>query len=227
MSVDERVRPHDAGIASDWPLFRLRLATDRLELRPPTDDEIAELARVARRGIHGDDVMPFANGWTDYPERVGRRFASTYGPGAGWRIEPGRCRSPSSSTASRFGVEQMKGEAFPKLRTVGTGSWLARAHQRRGIGSEMRAAVLDFTFTALERRGRRHRRLRLQRGLDRRLAETRIRPERHAARHRPRRCGRRVALSTLARAVACDREPRRHDRGLRACAGFFGVDEPN
>ena len=74
MSVDEQARPRRAEIASDWPLFRLRLATDRLELRPPTDDEVAELARVARRGIHGDDVMPFANGWTDIQSEFGAGF---------------------------------------------------------------------------------------------------------------------------------------------------------
>jgi hypothetical protein len=74
VSVDEQARPRRAEIASDWPLFRLRLATDRLELRPPTDDEVAELARVARRGIHGDDVMPFANGWTDIQSEFGAGF---------------------------------------------------------------------------------------------------------------------------------------------------------
>ena len=153
MSVDERVRPHGAGIASDWPLFQLRLATDRLELRPPTDDEIAELARVARRGIHGDGVMPFANGWTrliqSMSSAAGLRSTSGRNVPAGASM-PGRCLSPSSSTPSRLGSSRSPPRLFPILRTVGTGSWLARVHQRRGIGSEMRAAVLHFAFTALD-----------------------------------------------------------------------------
>ena len=34
-----------------WPLFDLRLRTPHLELRLPNDDELLELARVARAGI--------------------------------------------------------------------------------------------------------------------------------------------------------------------------------
>jgi RimJ/RimL family protein N-acetyltransferase len=152
VSVDEWVRPRRAGIASDWPLFRLRLATDRLELRPPTDDEIAELACVARLGIHGDDVMPFANGWTDYPEReFGRRFAQYFwAQRAGWRVDAWALAFAVFLDSEPVGVQQVTAQAFPILRTIGTGSWLARVHQRRGIGSEMRAAVLHFAFTALD-----------------------------------------------------------------------------
>ena len=121
-------------------------------MRPPTDDEIAELARVARRGIHGDDVMPFANGWTDYPEHeFGRRFAQYFwSQRAGWRVDAWALPFAVFLDAEPVGVQQVNAQAFPILRTVGTGSWLARVHQRRGIGSEMRAAVLHFAFTALD-----------------------------------------------------------------------------
>ena len=33
--------------------------------RLPTDDELEELYRVAERGIHPPDEMPFAVAWTD------------------------------------------------------------------------------------------------------------------------------------------------------------------
>jgi RimJ/RimL family protein N-acetyltransferase len=139
-------------IASDWPLFGLRISTERLELRPPNDDEIAELARVARLGIHGDDVMPFANGWTDYPEReFGRRFAQYFwSQRAGWRVDSWALPFAVFVAGEPAGVQQVTANAFPVLRTVGTGSWLARVHQRRGIGSEMRAALLHFAFEALD-----------------------------------------------------------------------------
>jgi RimJ/RimL family protein N-acetyltransferase len=38
---------------------------------------------------------------------------------------------------------------FPALREVRTGSWLGRAHQGRGIGKEMRSAVLHLAFEGL------------------------------------------------------------------------------
>ena len=50
-----------------WPFFDLRRRTGRLELRPPTDDELEGLARLAAAGIHDPAVMPFAVPWTDAP----------------------------------------------------------------------------------------------------------------------------------------------------------------
>ena len=96
--------------------------------------------------------MPFANGWTDYPEhRFGRRFAQYFwSQRAGWRVDAWALPFAVFLDAEPVGVQQVTAQAFPILRTVGTGSWLARVHQRRGIGSEMRAVVLHFAFTALD-----------------------------------------------------------------------------
>ncbi len=49
----------------------------------------------------------------------------------------GRPRSRSRPTAS------------PRSRAVRTGSWLGQAHQGVGLGTEMRAAVLQFAFGTL------------------------------------------------------------------------------
>ena len=43
----------------------------------------------------------------------------------------------------------MWGHDFLVHRTVDTGSWLGRAYQGRGLGKEMRSAVLAFAFDAL------------------------------------------------------------------------------
>jgi len=37
---------------------------------------------------------------------------------------------------------------FPQLRTAETASWLGQAHQGRGIGTEMRRAIVHFGFEA-------------------------------------------------------------------------------
>jgi hypothetical protein len=47
------------------PLYGLRLATPRLELRLGSRAELEALAEVARAGIHPPDEMPFAVPWTD------------------------------------------------------------------------------------------------------------------------------------------------------------------
>jgi RimJ/RimL family protein N-acetyltransferase len=46
-------------------------------------------------------------------------------------------------------VQQITAHNFPLLRTVGTGSWVARSHHGLGIGTEMRAAALSFAFDHL------------------------------------------------------------------------------
>jgi len=43
----------------------------------------------------------------------------------------------------------MRADQFATLRTVGTGSWLGREFQGRGMGKEMRSALLAFAFDNL------------------------------------------------------------------------------
>jgi len=46
------------------PLYDLRLETPRLELRIGSHDELIELGRLADRGIHPADEMPFSVAWS-------------------------------------------------------------------------------------------------------------------------------------------------------------------
>ena len=47
------------------------------------------------------------------------------------------------------GVQAMLAEQFAVLRTVSTGSWLGRRYQGKGIGTEMRRAMLHLAFAGL------------------------------------------------------------------------------
>lgn len=47
------------------------------------------------------------------------------------------------------GTQGMSAKDFAILREVSTGSWLGRRYQGQGIGTEMRAAVLDLAFEGL------------------------------------------------------------------------------
>ncbi len=47
------------------------------------------------------------------------------------------------------GTQGLSGKDYGTTREVSTGSWLGRGHQGRGIGSEMRAAVLLLAFDHL------------------------------------------------------------------------------
>lgn len=47
------------------------------------------------------------------------------------------------------GIQDMRAERFAVTRAVSTGSWLGRRFQGRGLGQEMRAAVLHLAFAGL------------------------------------------------------------------------------
>ena len=50
-----------------WPLFGLRLRTDRLVLRLPGDGDLVRLLALANDGIHEPGTMPFGVAWSTLP----------------------------------------------------------------------------------------------------------------------------------------------------------------
>jgi RimJ/RimL family protein N-acetyltransferase len=138
-------------MASPWPLFDLRVRTPRLVLRSPTDADVFALLDVARAGVHDPAEMPFAVPWTDlaHPE-FERSFLQFYwGCRSGWSPEAWQLPLAVVLDDRPIGIQDVAAKNFPTLRTVETGSWLGRAFQRQGIGTEMRAAVLALAFDGL------------------------------------------------------------------------------
>lgn len=131
------------------PLFDLRLRTPRLELRLPTRPELEELREVARAGVHPPEEMPFAVAWTDesYTEEWVVAFheqqRGVWRPDA-WDLELGVW-----THGELAGIQALVAKDFASTRTVETGSWLGSRFQRRGIGTEMRAAILELAFRGL------------------------------------------------------------------------------
>lgn len=134
-----------------WPLFDLRLRTQRLELRLPTDDELVALVAVAREGIHDPDEMPFASPWSKKPRpRFEREMAQWHWlQRATWTPDRWNLMLAIFRDGVPIGAQDVGAADFAHLRLVLTGSWLGRAHQGRGYGTEMRAAVLGFAFDHL------------------------------------------------------------------------------
>ena len=139
-----------------WPLFDLVIRTPRLELRPPTDDDLPALIELADRGVHDPATMPFAVPWTDWEPSVRRRSTMQWW----WRQradwEPakwllGLMVTEIDAEGGRrvVGAQDVGATDFVEARTVITGSWLGLAHQGQGIGKEMRAAVLHLAFAGL------------------------------------------------------------------------------
>ncbi|MSY59647.1 MAG: GNAT family N-acetyltransferase [Actinobacteria bacterium] len=132
-------------------MFGLTLRTERLVLRPPVDSELAELAAVARRGVHDPDVRPFGNLWTERPEdQWDSGFVQYFwAQRATWKPDAWDLPFAVYLDGNPVGVQQLRGLSFRIVRDIGTGSWLSRELQGKGIGTEMRAAVLSFAFSYL------------------------------------------------------------------------------
>jgi len=131
------------------PLFDLRLRTPRLELRLPTHDELIELREVARAGIHPPEEMPFAVAWTDEPYSEEWVVAFHEEQRSVWRPDAWDLELGVWSNGELAGVQAIYGKDFAASRTVSTGSWLGQRFQGRGIGTEMRTAVLELAFRGL------------------------------------------------------------------------------
>jgi RimJ/RimL family protein N-acetyltransferase len=132
-------------------LYDLRLRTPALELRLPTEDELAKLCAVAKAGIHDPATMPFEVAWTDKPSpRFEREFLQHHWAlRAQWSPQRWTLALAVFRTGKPVGFQDLGADSFPVLREVSTGSWLGQAFQGQGYGKQMRAAVLHLAFAEL------------------------------------------------------------------------------
>ena len=154
MGVPQLVSTPSTGMVElpdPWPLWRLVLRTPRLELRPDDDQGLAELMAEACRGEHPPDQMPFGVAWTDAPPtemvRNGMRFY--WSQRAALTPDDWYINFLIRRDGDVIGCQSVHSHEFNTLHEVSTGSWLGRRHQGRGLGKEMRAAVLAFAFDHL------------------------------------------------------------------------------
>ncbi len=138
-------------MAHPWPLFGLRIRTPRLELRLPTDDDLVALAAVARAGVHDRPETPFLVPWDELSSPAFERQFLTYWwrTRGGWKPDDWTLGLAVVADGAPIGIQDLTARDFEHRRSVLTGSWLGVDHQRRGYGTEMRAAVLWLAFEEL------------------------------------------------------------------------------
>ena len=139
------------SITDVFPALGLRITAGPLELRGLVDDDLAQLADLAERGIHDPTTMPFYFPWTDAPiDQLARNTAqyhwrsrADFSP-AKWDLNLGVWRD-----GELLGTQGVGTEHFLVTRTGETGSWLGREHQGQGVGTAMRQVMCAFLFDHL------------------------------------------------------------------------------
>ena len=137
----------DARRAELWPLFGLRLATPRLELRLPTETELLDLVALAPEDLELDPSRPVPAG---IPNPRAARMLQWYWRALGdWKVDHWRLPLAVWMDGAPVGFQELEAERFSELRTVETSSWLVAEARGLGVGKEMRAAVLSLAFDHL------------------------------------------------------------------------------
>lgn len=139
------------ALTGTWPLFGLAVRTPRLELRYPDDADLMALADLSG-DIHAPDYLPFTGTWSRLPDGERERAVVQYhwARRGDWSATAWRLELVVVVDGTVVGTQAVHADDFALTRTVTTGSWLGRAHQGQGIGSEMRAAALHLAFAGLD-----------------------------------------------------------------------------
>jgi RimJ/RimL family protein N-acetyltransferase len=96
--------------------------------------------------------MPFAVAWTDrigeedFVQSVVEYHDATL---RDWKPEDWRLNLLVFTSGELAGSQSISAEHLATRREVSTGSWLGKRFQRQGLGTEMRAAVLELAFREL------------------------------------------------------------------------------
>lgn len=135
----------------NWPLSALSVTTPALELRFPSLEDLDELADRAAAGVHDAGAMPFTFPWTDGEpaERALSTLQYQFRKWGSWQPGDWSCGFAVVVDGQVVGTQELAATDFAVKREVTTGSWIGKEFQGRGIGTEMRAAVLHLAFEGL------------------------------------------------------------------------------
>jgi RimJ/RimL family protein N-acetyltransferase len=134
-----------------WPPYGLTISTPRLELRLPREQELAELAHLAGKGVHRADERPFLTPWTDGSPEDRARFVlqDHWSQLGGWSTRAWRLGLGVFRDRDPLGVVTLRARDFSVVGEVTTSAWLGLEHQGKGYGTEARIGLLTLAFDHL------------------------------------------------------------------------------
>jgi len=156
---EEKPSQHRAGPLRMIPTMSLyaplnvRVATPRLELLGATDDLLESLAPLVAAGKATADPPPWDDPSAFYepdPEtRVQQWLRAVWRSRGTVRPDAWRLNFVVVVDGEPVGQQDLTGNEFDAFGTVESTSWVSSDFRRRGIGSEMRSAILHLAFDGL------------------------------------------------------------------------------
>jgi RimJ/RimL family protein N-acetyltransferase len=120
-----------------WPLQSLVLTTPSLELRGMTEADALALGRLRPEDLESDPERP----------SIGYDVEQSYWRANGdWKVEEWTLPFSVRHEGLLVGVQALEGKHFLALRVVDSWSWLLPSARGKGLGKQMRAAILELAF---------------------------------------------------------------------------------
>jgi len=136
-----------------YPPFDVRVVTPRVELRGATDDLLGMLAPLVASGKAMADPPPWDDPCSFYesdPDARVRSWLQAVWRGRGTvRPDSWRLYFVVFADGEPIGQQDLTGREFDSFGTVESTSWVASDARGRGLGAEMRSAILHLAFEGL------------------------------------------------------------------------------
>ena len=132
-----------------WPLHGIRLRTADLDLRVMTEADLRGLCALLPDDL---SMNPHATRYAGLDDRGNRRavLAQGYWRALGlWSPDDWALPFVARSAGEVVGAQWLEGPDWRADHVVDSSSWLAPAARGRGLGKQMRAAVLALAFGPL------------------------------------------------------------------------------
>lgn len=138
--------------AHPYPPLNLKVITPMLELHGATDDLLTELLPIVRAGVGEQQPYPFDDPmslYEDNPVRERKWLQAIWRGRGNVRPEWWRLHFVVMLGGKAVGMQDLIGKDFDSFQTVTSFSWLAPNVRQKGLGREMRAAILHLAFAGL------------------------------------------------------------------------------
>jgi RimJ/RimL family protein N-acetyltransferase len=139
-------------MAHPYPPLNVEVRTPRLVLRGATDDRLEALVPIVRAGVADTEPLPFDDPmslYDDSPQREWRWLRGIWAGRAKVSDDFWRLYFVVTVDDAMVGIQDLIGVNFGSFGTVSTFSWLQPTERGRGLGAEMRAAILHLAFAGL------------------------------------------------------------------------------